>query len=150
MPFCTQRTNNSGSGFGPANPPTSCPMFPRPDSPSPSPCPASIRAINNILYGPDTLNPADRPTAASRPDGQIPGTYENNPRVRLDEFNNPENYDYTLKPGSRLRNTAIKPGLANKFPLTPDLQYRHPMQVIELQKPMSHPGAIQSDAGGKQ
>lgn len=114
------------------------------------PGPASIRAINNILYGPDTLNPADRPTAASRPDGQIPGTYENNPRVRLDEFSHPESYDYALKPGSRLRNTAIKPGLANKFPLTPDRQYRHPMQVIELQKPLSHPGAIQSDTGGKQ
>lgn len=107
------------------------------------PGPASIRAINNILYGPDTLNPADRPTAASRPDGQLPGTYENNPRVRLDEFNNPENYDYTLKATSKLRNTAINPGVFNNFQLSPERQYSHPMQVIGRQKPMNHPGAVQ-------
>lgn len=111
------------------------------------PGPASIRAVNNILYGPDTLNPADRPTAASRPDGQIPGAYENNPRVRLDEFNHPENYDYTLKPGSRLRNTAIKSG---SNALEAKQQYLHPMSLLEVKTPIRHPGAVQSDLIGRQ
>jgi len=111
------------------------------------PGPASIRAINNILYGPDALNPADRPTAASRPDGQIPGIYENNPRVRLDEFNHPENYDYTLKPGSRLRNTAIKSG---SNALEAKHQYLHPMSLLEVKTPIRHPGAVQSDLIGRQ
>lgn len=107
------------------------------------PGPAKVHAVNNILYGPDTLNPADRPNASAHPDGQLPGTYENNPHVRLDEFTNPENFDYTLKPGSKLRNSAVNPGVFNKFSLMPTQQYIHPQKTIQLKKPAIHLGAIQ-------
>lgn len=102
--------------------------------------PASVHAVNNLLHGPDTLNPADRPNAKTKPDGQLPGIYENNQRVRLDEFVHPENYDYALKPASRLRNTAIAVG---KPALTVKQQYRHPMGLMDISKPVRHPGAVQ-------
>ena len=109
--------------------------------------PGTVHAVNNILLGPDTLNPADRPNALSRPDGQLPGTYRNNPHARLEDFTNPENYDYTLKADSKLRNTAVNPGIFNKFVLSPKRQYRHPLKIIDLNQAATHPGAIQIETG---
>lgn len=109
------------------------------------PGPGQVYAVNNILYGPDTLNPADRPGAASRGEGLLPGTYKNNPHVSLSEFANPESYDYTLKPGSKLRNSAIAVSDVNATQLTPRRQYIHPLSTRELKKPL-HPGAIQLEA----
>ncbi len=114
------------------------------------PGPGQILAVNNILYGPDMLNPAERPNALLRPDGQLPGTYKNNLRAQLDDFTNPGNYDYTLKPGSKLRNAAVNSGISNKFTLSPSQQYIHPMKTIDLKKPANHPGAMQTEAGNAQ
>jgi hypothetical protein len=106
------------------------------------PGPGQIRAVNNILYGPDTLNPADRPNSPPT-DIQLSGSYENNLRARLDDFTNPAKYDYTLKPDSKLRTAAVNPGTAHNFALGPKQQYLHPLKTIGLKKPAAYPGAIQ-------
>lgn len=109
------------------------------------PGPGHVTAINNVLYGPDTLNPAERQGAAPRSDTQLPGTYENNLRARLDDFSQPEQYHYSLKKGSRLLNTAVNPEKINKLAYLPKRQYLHPLKTIDLQTPPTHPGAIQME-----
>lgn len=110
------------------------------------PGPGHVTAINNLTYGPDTLNPADRPGGPPPNTAQLPGTYQNNLRARLDDFTHPENYDYTLKASSKLRNAAVNPENLKKLKFLPRRQYVHPMKTIELQRQPAHPGAIQVDS----
>lgn len=113
------------------------------------PGPGQIRAINNVVYGPDTLNPAERPNSPPG-DIQLTGTYENNLRARLEDFTNPAKHDYTLKNDSKLRIAAVNPGTAHDFALTPKQQYLHPRRIIKLKKTGSYPGAIQIETGGNE
>jgi len=96
-----------------------------------------IRAINNIVFGPDKFRSPEHQNIENNSE------FSNNLQSQASDFVNMHNYDYTLSSISHLIGKITNPGYANKFSLLPEREYRHPLQTRSLGATPSNPGALQ-------
>lgn len=106
------------------------------------PGPGNIHAVNNIIYGPDEIDPGARKNDP-KPLNLISARFSNNIKAKLSDFTSPNTYDYTLRRSSPLVGKTSDPGEANGLKLVPKRQYLHPAKTQALQNFPSDPGAIQ-------
>jgi hypothetical protein len=91
----------------------------------------AIRAVNNLLVGPGTLESAG------------PGEYHSNFTAGPRDFAQPQKHDYRLKQGSLVAGHAKDPASANGQSLQPQREYEHPRGTRALGGTTHNPGAMQ-------
>ena len=91
-----------------------------------------IKAVNNLLFGSGELDAAGR------------GEYRSNFHARAGDFASPVDYDYRLKPSSKLVGMAVHPGQGGGVSLKVDREYVHPQHSRPVPEGLYNPGALQS------
>ncbi len=92
-----------------------------------------VKAYNNLLLGRRQLDL-----------GGIDSESGNNPIVTNNAFVLAERHDYRIRRESPLQRTYRNPGVANGFPLAPELEYVHPAATRPLPTGPTLPGARQT------
>jgi len=91
----------------------------------------AVRAVNNLLVGPNALEAAG------------PGVFSNNFSIGIDAFESLANHDYRLKRASDAVGKAVDAGTANGVTLRPQAEYIHPRSTQVVTGIPHNPGAVQ-------